>query len=377
MDSIYIALAVPFFFALIGAEWVVSRRRGRALYRFADTLTNLGCGIGQQLFQIAIAGLLVGGYVSVYEHSRLFDVPMDAPWAWAAVLLGVDFAYYWFHRASHRVNVAWAAHAVHHQSEEYNLSVALRQSALQGLFSVPFYLPLAIVGVSPAMTITAGTINTLYQFWIHTRLVGRLGPLEWVLNTPSHHRVHHGVNPKCIDKNHGGMLIVWDRLFGTFQEEEEEPTYGTVKPLASWNPVWANIAPWVHLLSIARRTVSVRDRLRLFLMPPEWQPEDLGGPVSIPEPSRVPREAVVSRSLLRYAVVSFVPVTIAATILIAASDHMPSAVVVCLAFFVVATLVGLSGLFERKRWALPLEVARHAVLLPIGILLVWTWVFGS
>ena len=189
----------------------------------------------------------------------------------------MDFFYYWFHRWSHEVNAGWAAHIVHHQSEEMNLAVALRQSVFQGALSWVFYLPLALVGFPPAMFLTVSALNTLYQFWIHTRAIGKLGPLEWVLNTPSHHRVHHGRNPKYIDRNHAGSLIVWDRMFGTFQEEEEEPVYGITRPLASWNPVWANFHYWAELWRTARRATRLQDRFRIFWKPPGWRPEELGG----------------------------------------------------------------------------------------------------
>ena len=152
------------------------------------------------------------------------------------LFLGVDCAYYWFHRIAHEYNAPWAGHVVHHSSEDYNLAVALRQGTFQGLFSWVFYLPLALLGFPPAWFAAMTSFDLLYQFWIHTRAIGKLGPLEWVLNTPSHHRVHHARNPKYLDKNYAGTLIIWDRMFGTFQAEEEEPVYGLTKPLEQLEP---------------------------------------------------------------------------------------------------------------------------------------------
>jgi hypothetical protein len=172
---------------------------------------------------------------------------------------------------------------VHHQSEEYNLSVALRQSWFQGLISWVFYIPLAVAGFSPIMIVTVAAFNTLYQFWIHTETIRRMGPLEWILNTPSHHRVHHGSNPKYIDKNHAGTLIIWDKMFGTFQAEEEEPVYGITKPINSWNPVWANFHYWDELWQTAKKTPRLVDKIKVFTMPPGWFPEDLGGFQAPPE----------------------------------------------------------------------------------------------
>ena len=241
---------------------------------------------------------------------------MSAVWAWVACFLGVDFFYYWFHRASHRVNAVWATHVVHHQSEEYNLAVALRQGAFQGWFSWVFYLPLALVGFPPLMFLTLSAFNTLYQFWIHTRAIGRLGPLEWVMNTPSHHRVHHACNPKYIDRNYAGTLIVWDRMFGTFKPEEDEPVYGITKPLNSWNPVWANLHVWVDLAGKARRTRRLADRVRLFLRPPGWQPDELGGYEAPPEVDRATYRKFttpVPRGLAAYVFAQFVLVLVGTT----------------------------------------------------------------
>ena len=208
-------------------------------------------------------------------------------WLAAIVLfLGVDCAYYWFHRIAHEYNAPWAGHVVHHSSEDYNLAVALRQGTFQGLFSWVFYLPLALVGFPPAWFAAVSSFDTLYQFWIHTRLIGKLGPLEWVFNTPSHHRVHHARNPKYLDKNYAGTLIIWDRMFGTFQAEEEEPVYGLVKPLNSWNPLWANLHVWNDLFRDAWLAPRWSDKLRIWFMPPGWRPEGLPPNPSPPEVSR-------------------------------------------------------------------------------------------
>ncbi len=272
----FIALSVPIFFALIFFELFISWRRQRYLYRFNDAVTNLSCGIGSQILGAYFKVLIFIAYTYLFTYFRIATIP-ETPLNWFLLFLGVDFFYYWFHRLSHEINFIWATHIVHHQSEEYNLSVALRQSWFQGLFSRFFYIPLAIAGFSPIMIVTVGAFNTLYQFWIHTRTIDKMGPLEWILNTPSHHRVHHGSNPKYIDKNDAGTLIIWDRMFGTFKAEEEEPTYGITKPLASWNPVWANFHYWDELIALAKELCSFTDKIKVFIKPPGWRPEYLGG----------------------------------------------------------------------------------------------------
>ena len=259
-----IALAIPVFFLLIGLEiWIERRERrhdsGRTLYRLNDTINDLACGTIQQLAGVFGKTVPFAGYILIFERFRLTTLDTGS-WAhWAVAFLGLDFFYYWFHRASHEVNFLWAAHIVHHQSEEYNLSVALRQSAVQQFLGAPFYWPLAFLGVPPMMFLALDAFDTLYQFWIHTRTIGRLGFLDAVLNTPSNHRVHHGSNAKYIDRNHGGVLIVWDRLFGTYQREEEEPAYGVTRPLANWNPLWANVQYAGELVAVACRRVGGDD----------------------------------------------------------------------------------------------------------------------
>jgi sterol desaturase/sphingolipid hydroxylase (fatty acid hydroxylase superfamily) len=271
-----IALSIPIFFVLIGIELIVGILQKRKLYRLNDALTNLSCGIGSQILGAYFKVVIFMAYVFIYDNWRVIDLPNEW-WAWLICFIGVDFFYYWFHRLSHEINFIWATHIVHHQSEEYNLSVALRQSWFQGLISWAFYITLAIAGFNPLMIVTIGAFNTLYQFWIHTRLIGKMGPLEWILNTPSHHRVHHGSEPKYIDKNHAGTLIIWDRMFGTFQEEEEEPIYGITRSFNSWNPVWANFHYWKELWDISQQASNWKDKLKVYVKPPGWQPRELGG----------------------------------------------------------------------------------------------------
>ena len=273
MDKGLIELAIPVFFLLIGVEVVAARLLERDAYRFSDSLNDLSCGILQQVLGVFLKTALFAGYAWLFARWRVATIPATAAWAWAACFLGVDFLYYWFHRWSHEVNAGWAAHVVHHQSEEYNLAVALRQSAFQPFFSSVFYLPLALLGFPPAMFLATAALNTLYQFWIHTRLIGRLGPLEWVFNTPSHHRVHHGANVEYLDRNHAGILIVWDRLFGTFEPERARVRYGLTKNIHTFNPLRIAFHEWAAIACDALRPASWRARLGYVFAPPGWSPD--------------------------------------------------------------------------------------------------------
>jgi alkylglycerol monooxygenase len=358
-----IVLAIPVYFSLILLELLIARVQEKDYYRLSDTINDFSCGLIQQLVEVFLKTLLFAGYVVLYERWRLLEVPMGSAAAWVACLLGVDFLYYWFHRKSHEVNAFWAAHVVHHQSEDYNLAVALRQGSFQGAFSWVFYLPLAVIGFPPLMFLTVSSIDTLYQFWIHTRAIGRLGPLEWVLNTPSHHRVHHGRNPKYIDRNHAAMFIVWDRMFGTFKAEEEEPVYGITTPLRSWNPLWANVHYWADLFAKARRTARPWDKLRLFLERPGWHPDDLGG--YVPPPEVDPRTArkfdtEVPGRVKVYALAQCLIVLALSSVFLFRQADWSLPFRVGGALFIVFSLYVCGALLEGRPWARRLEVVRLA-----------------
>ena len=365
-----IVASIPLFFILIAIEIVAARLLERRVYRFADSFADLGCGIIEQLLGVLVKATLFAGYLWLYANARLLDLPENSWLVFATCFLGVDFLYYWFHRMSHEVGAFWAAHSVHHQSEEYNLSVALRQGAFQSFFSWMFYLPLALLGFPPAVFITCSALNTLYQFWIHTRLIGKLGPFEWVFNTPSHHRVQHGRNPRYIDRSHAGTLIIWDRIFGTFIEETDEPVYGVVKPLRSVNPIWANIAGWADIAAVAARASRFKDRLLPLVAAPGWRPAEQGGPLIPPEVSRPQDESEylpVSRTLGAYVFVHFVALLLLTTFALFKAPALGQATFAAMALTVVISLVVLSRLLEQRRGARLLEAARVLLLLGLGL----------
>lgn len=369
----YIALSVPIFFILIAVELAYSFYKKVNYYRLNDSIANLSQGIGQQVTGVFMKTALFFGYKYLFDHWRMFDLP-DHIWIWIALFIGVDFFYYWFHRMSHQVNALWAAHIVHHQSEEYNLTVALRQSWFQSWFSWIFYLPLAVLGFDPLMFITLSSFNTLYQFWIHTRAIKSLGPFEWILNTPSHHRVHHGSNPKYIDKNHAGTLIIWDRLFGTFQKEEEDVYYGITTPLASWNPIWANIHYWDELLRTARKSPRWPDKINIFLKSPGWFPEHLGGfqkPKEIDAQNYYKYNPELHRKLLGYVLLQFITGIIGGSFILFLYETLPLILATTGAFFVILTLLTCGALLEQKKWLTYFEYSR----LVLGIVLILSFEF--
>jgi alkylglycerol monooxygenase len=368
----YIALAIPFFLVLIGVELLVARARGRSVYRLQDALADLGCGVGQQVVLVFAGAALLAGYAFLYERFRLVTFGASSPIPWVIAFVVVDFGYYWWHRLSHRVNFLWAAHAVHHQSEDYNLAVALRQSILTSFTSLPFYYPMALVGVPPVVYATMAAVSTLYQFWIHTELVGKLGWLERVINTPSHHRVHHAINARYLDRNYGAILIVWDRLFGTFVEEREPVVFGTTKPIASFNPVWAQAQAWFEIAGKARSLRRRRDRALSWLAPPSWSrygEAELGE-----EELRARRKhgVPVPATLQVYATVHFAPVIGATFLMLLWQATAPTGPLAVAALLVFWTLLSLGGLMDGRRWAVPLELARLAALVATVLAASWS-----
>jgi alkylglycerol monooxygenase len=273
-----IALATPFFFLLIAVEFLAARARGlRGAYRLNDAVNSLSLGVMSQLANLFLRLLTIGIYAWVHGHVALAEWP-DAWWAWLLAIVFYDFCYYWNHRLGHESAVFWAAHVVHHQSQCYNLSTALRQTSSGALLGWVFYLPMAIAGVPPKMFAVAAIVDLLYQYWIHTEVVGKLGWFDRWFASPSNHRVHHAVNDPYIDRNYGGILMAWDRLFGTYAEETEKCVYGTRAPLASWDPLWANLEVYADLVRRSRACDRWSDRLQVWFRPPGWSPAPAGAP---------------------------------------------------------------------------------------------------
>lgn len=265
------ALAVAGVVVAIAIELAWGARAGRLGYTLSDSIDSVV--IGAIAFGLGTIMVLQGVAIHRFlDGYAVVTLPTDAVATWVFVMVATDLGFYVSHRAMHRVNLLWTVHAVHHQSEQYNLLVALRIGWGSVFVSWIFYLPLALVGVTLPMTVAARGLSSLYQFVLHTRWVGRLGGLERVLVTPSHHRVHHGRDAAYLDRNYGGILIVWDRWFGTFAAEGAEPRYGTVRPLARRDPLWANLVEWVRLARLTARVPRWRDKLALWFHPPGWAP---------------------------------------------------------------------------------------------------------
>lgn len=371
-----ILYAIPGFILLILFEWVYGLARGRNTYRIADTITSISLGSISRLRGLIFLGIGSWFYQKASGDYRLFDLP-DSGWAiWVFALMAYDFSYYWFHRISHEVNLFWAAHVVHHQSEDYNLGTALRQSG-SGLFGFIFYLPWLVVGIPPEIFFASGAINLVYQFWVHTQHVKRIGLLELVLVTPSNHRVHHAQNSIYIDRNYGGILCIWDRMFGTFQDElDSEPCiYGIRKPLHSYNPFWANLHVYWSTLLDSWHAERWSDKFLIWFRGPGWRPADVAVayPVKKTDLEHFHKyNPPVPLADRLYAFFQFVCATLATTgLLIIAGQWDPNQVLIAtvlvgFAFYVQALFT------EGRRLAVPLECLKLLMIymglrfLPLG-----------
>ncbi|HEY8975891.1 MAG TPA: sterol desaturase family protein [Burkholderiaceae bacterium] len=345
MDDV-ILYALPVFGVLMAAEFAWGLARGRNNYGVADTLASLSQGLLSQVVAVCTQFVQVGLYALAYPLLTL--TPHSPLWQrWPGVLLAVllyDFCDYWLHRVSHESALFWAAHVVHHQSRRFNLSTALRQESAYLLTGWPFFLPLAIVGVPPALFGVAALVVLFYQFWIHTEHVGRLGWLDRWLSTPSNHRVHHATNARYLDRNYGAILVVWDRLFGSFEPESEPCVYGTTVPLAGWAPLHAVSVNYVELWRRFLRVHGWRDRLGVLFRAPGWRAasEPVPGPVAIPADVPLGRGRAVAACAL------FVLAVACTGGLLWRADTLGPAALAGVAVALVAALWAIGALLDRR-----------------------------
>jgi sterol desaturase/sphingolipid hydroxylase (fatty acid hydroxylase superfamily) len=269
-----VTVAVPAFIVLIIAEMIYVRLSKKGAYEVKDSAASLAMGFGSTLAGIATAALYVGAATWVYQF-RLFDIGWTW-WALVACFFAEDFAYYVFHRIAHERRFWWASHIVHHSSQHYNLTTALRQTWTGNLsLSFATKLPLFWIGFPPAMVFFFTGVSLVYQFWIHTESIKKLGPLEWFMNTPSHHRVHHATNPRYLDANYAGVLIIWDKMFGTFipEEEHDKPRYGIVANLGTFNPLRIAFHEWIAIARDLKYAKNPLEWIGYIFGPPGWSPD--------------------------------------------------------------------------------------------------------
>ncbi|KAM3872984.1 alkylglycerol monooxygenase [Diretmus argenteus] len=362
----YLQQATPLFMGLIVLELVVGwLKTGAPVASVRDGLTSISAGMISRLPALFVRGLELSSYMLVWERYRLVELPWDSAWTWWITFLGVDFCFYWVHRFAHEVAFLWAAHQVHHSSEYYNLTTALRQSLTQQFTSWVFYLPMALA-VPPSVFAVHIQFNLLYQFWIHTELIRDLGPLEWILNTPSHHRVHHGRNLYCIDKNYGGALIIWDRLFGTFAPETDRVVFGLVYPIKTFEVVYVQLHYYWHLWRRSNTYKKINDKLSTFFKGPSWAPGTpwRGDHSTIPPVTgeEVPQDARWPLPLQVYVVIHFLLVLVLYQDVFEHKTMLTQFTVLGMTGYILLTLTSLGFIFDQRPTAAVLEMLRCVVM---------------
>ena len=365
----YILMAIPLFLILILIEFLWDQYKQAGTYRLNDTINSLAMGVMSRISGILYAAIPFSVYVYLYEDYGVFNWETSSYLTWGLAFVLYDLSYYWNHRMGHTLNISWASHVVHHSSEEYNLSTALRQTSVPNIIGWVFYLPIALLGFPPIVLATVGSLNLLYQFWVHTQHINRMPDwYEAIFVTPSNHRVHHGKNKVYIDKNHGGVFILWDRLFGTFQKElaHEEVIFGISTQLGTWNPIWGNVHFLTNLIKDAWRTKSWKNKLTLWFRLTGYRPKDVEEKHPVIKSNKAVEKYDSNLTFMEKIYVFgqfiFTLVICFAYLHMAADLNLLQQ---CIGFIVLAySLLSLSFIQESKRYALFSEVIKF-----IGILL--------
>ena len=269
--------AIPFFIVTLIIEIIVDAREKTNAYETKDAITSITMGLGNVFLGLISKAIVFATLIVIYDNFRLFSIPF-VWWGWILLLIIEDFTYYWFHRISHESRFFWASHVVHHSSQKYNLSTALRQTWTGSFLSFVFWLWLPLLGFHPVMILAQMSISLIYQYWIQTELIKKMPDwFEAIFNTPSHHRVHHATNPQYLDRNHAGIFIIWDKLFGTFEPEKEKPVYGLTKNIGSFNPLFVAFHEWIAMFSdVLISKTSFGKKLLYFIKPPGWKHDGTG-----------------------------------------------------------------------------------------------------
>ena len=377
----FILYAIPVFFLLIAIELVLEKYRHTQYYRTNDAINSLSAGVLSRMVELVKALVPFTVYVWIFENFAVFEL-QDSLLVWLFAFVLYDFCYYWNHRLGHEMSLLWAAHVVHHSSEEYNLTTALRQSG-SSIFSWIFYLPLALFGVEPLLLVAVGSLNLIYQFWVHTRHVPKLGWYEWIFVTPSNHRVHHAQNRVYIDRNYGGVFIIWDRLFGTFQEElnSEPVVFGIRSALRSWNPLYANIQVYRQLWLDSWRTQRWQDKFKVWFGRTGWRPADVAAshPVHKTDLTQFEKFDVHISTLSKvYCLLQHGLTTFVALLLLINISVLSIYQQVALVVWVMYASYTVGAILEYKGFALWLEWLKHVSMLILCMLvdlhlwLVWS-----
>jgi len=356
MELHYLALAIPFFLVLMLLEFLFAKKRGKKVFSFSGSIANINVGIAERLSDVMITGLFYFVYDYLHKHFGIFDIKPSAL-LWVVLLLCTDFTWYWYHRLAHEINLFWAAHIVHHQSEDFNYTVSARITVLQAILRTGFWSILPIIGFPAEMITSILLVHGLYPFFVHTQLVGKLGILEYFMVTPSHHRVHHASNPEYLDKNYGDMFIIWDKLFGTFRKEESEIVYGLTHPLKNNSFLWQHFHFLLELGVAVKREKGFFNKLKLVFGKPERIDPEIRAHVEA-KLKITHNEVSAGNQLNRYVVFQVVLAACLVFLFTLFENYLSLSFQVLTILMVLLTLINCGAILEQRRWIFYLEYSR-------------------
>lgn len=356
----YLAFAIPFFVAMMLLEFYYSNRKNLKYFNLQNSIANISVGIAERLSDVLISGLLYFVFDYIQKNFGLFKIN-EGFWIWILLFLATDFIWYWYHRLGHEVNIFWAAHIVHHQSEDFNYTVSARITIFQALLRSGFWCILPFLGFPASMITVMLLIHGLYPFFIHTRTIGNLGWLEYIFVTPSHHRVHHANNEEYLDKNYGDVLIIWDKLFGTFAKEQEAPVYGLTKQLKTSSFLWQHFHFFIELyLAISSQSTIIKKVKVIF-----------GSPQLISEDERIKAERIfkikqknapLTEELNSYVIWQIIGILIFLFIFILFEKYFSISFKFLFTGFTILTLINCGAIMEQKKWIFNVELIRASIL---------------
>lgn len=356
----FLAWVVPLILGFIAIEYYVARRQGKAYFKFANSISNLNVGIAERLSDVFVTSAFYYVYDYLYQHYAFFKIP-ETWYNWLFLLLLTDFIWYWYHRFGHEINLLWGLHIVHHQSPEFNYTASVRITVFQAAARTCFWAILPIIGFSAPMITSILIVHGLYPFFVHTRVIGKLGWLEYVFVTPSHHRVHHASNEQYLDKNYGDVLIIWDKLFGTFTEEKEEPVYGLTKPLDSYSFLWQHFHFLLEIGYSMYRAKSIREKFRILFGKP-----DLIDPKIRPlleRKFRIQNRANdLPNRLNRYVLFQIVCTMCILFVFILLEHYFDWIAKTLVSGLILTTIINCGAILEQRRWIFQVELLRSVVL---------------
>ncbi|MEI9942796.1 MAG: sterol desaturase family protein [Chitinophagaceae bacterium] len=356
-----LAFAVPLFIGLILLEYVIAKKKKLPYFNLHNSIANISIGIAERLCDVLVAGVFYFVYDDIQKNYGLFDIKTGVL-LWILLFLLTDFIWYWYHRLAHEINLLWAAHVVHHQSEDFNYTASTRITVFQAFVRTSFWAVLPLLGFPAPMIISLLLVHGIYPFFIHTRLIGKLGFLEYILVTPSHHRVHHASDEKYLDKNYGDVLIIWDKLFGTFQKEEEEPSYGLCKPLKTYSFLWQHFHFAIEMWIAFKSKKSFREKLKVIF----GKPGDLDP--SLREKAEEmfhihQNKEKMEKPLNRYVIWQMILLLAGLFFFILFEHYISLPLKTALAFVIILTLINCGAIMEQKRWIFLVEFLRFTVIL--------------